>query len=47
MRLNCRLPPGRVRAGATRTNQTDSVATAALSGRGAAEGSGTHTFLPN
>ena len=38
---------GRVRAGAARIHETDFVATAALSGRGAAEGSGTHTFVLN
>src|SRR5438105_1032281 len=38
---------GRVRAGAARIRETDVVATAALSGRGAAEGSGTHTILAN
>src|SRR5438477_189115 len=46
-RLNAGWRTSHVRAGAARIHETDFVATAALSGRGAAEGSGTHTILPN
>ena len=38
---------GRVRGDAARIHETDFVATAALTGRGAAEGSGTHVILPD